>query len=441
MNRKCFLFSIVFFLLLPTQVLSQKETAKKRPWEGGDTIKIKRIRNLQVSPDNEYLIFVVSDRNLYDNRNYSSIWILPTKGGEPKSLTELKGSVSNPKLSPDGKKIAFFSSQKGKLGLWVMNKDGSVKKKLAYLEKSNAYLGKRGNELCWSPDGKKLAYNAAGPRHYTNIPSPQNPPNGNDVMVVDRLLYKAFYYYSDLRRTYVWVISADGGKPKQISFGDYDYHSISWSPDGKRIACVSNRTGRDDYNANNDICLLSTEGKEMIQLTNTIGPEYAPVWSPDGSKIAYLGRRRDHRSKESDAELHKIYVIPAEGGKPINLTAPLDRWSMLPTWSHDSQKVYFTAQNSGRVGLYMAPAEGGKATPVVKENGQVTSFSLGKNGEIFYIYTDFTHPEEIYRINNEGWGKRKPWSNLGKHLDRLSKLEYSQMQPLLLVFQVKLKKR
>lgn len=238
-----------------------------------------------------------------------------------------------------------------------MKRDGSEKKKLAELEKSNAYLGKRGNELCWSPDGKKLAYNSAGLRHYTNIPSPQDPPNRNEVMVVDRLLYKAFYYYSDLRRTYVWVISAEGGKPEQLSFGDYDYHSISWSP--------------------------------------------------DGSKIAYLGRLRDHRSKESDAELHKIFVIPAEGGKPINLSASLDRWCMVPTWSRSSKKVYFTAHNSGRVGLYMAPTNGGKVTPVIEENGQVTSFCLGKKGEVFYVYTDFTHPEEIFRLNSVGGGKKK----------------------------------
>ena len=93
-----------------------------------------------------------------------------------------------------------------------------------------------------------------------------------------RLLFKTFYYYSDLRRTYVWLISAEGGKPRQIASGDYDYHSISYSPDGKWIASVSNRTGKDDYNSNNDICLLSTEGKEMVQLTDTIGPEYWPVW-------------------------------------------------------------------------------------------------------------------------------------------------------------------
>ncbi len=395
----------------------------KRSWEAEDTFRIQSINDLQISPDGLDLYFILSARSLEEDRGASSLWKLPTKGGDPLPLTDPKGSVSSPRLSPDGKKVAFFSSEGGKLGLWVMHTDGSGKRKLTELEKSNAYLGMRGNELCWSPDGKMLAYNSAGPKHYKNDPTPLTPPTGNDVMVVDRLLYKTFYYYSDLRRTYVWLIYADGGEPEQISFGDFDYHSISYSPDGEWIACVSNRTGRDDFNANNDICLLSTQGKEMIQLTHTIGPEYTPLWSPDGSMILYLGRMRDHRSKESDAELPKIYVIPCKGGHPVNLTAPLDRWSMSPAWSDDSQKVYFTAQNSGKVGLYVAPKEGGKVDLLFEDKGQVLDFCLGKTGEKFIVHTDFTHPAEIYRI-----GEKKRVQMTSFHQDLVDEVEITESE-------------
>lgn len=379
--------------------------APKRLWAAEDVFQLKRIGDLQISPDGRFLYFVLSERSLEENGGRSSLWMMPTEGGAPAPLTTIEGSVSSPRLSPDGKKIAFFSSGDEGLGLWVVNTDGSGKKRLTSLEKSNAYLGMRGNELSWSPDGQTLAYNAAGPRHYPNDPTPLTPPTGNDVMVVERLLYKTFYYYSDLRRTYVWLISAGGGEPRQIAFGDYDYHSISYSPDGKWIACVSNRTGKDDFNANNDICLLSTEGKEMVQLTDTIGPEYAPAWSPDGERLLYLGRLRDHRSKESDAELYKTYVISRNGETPINLTAPLDRWSMSPSWSDDGGKVYYRAQNHGRVGIYSAPREGGEVDRIFEDDGQVTDFCLGKNGDVYFVYTDFTHPPEIYRLRNSGAGE------------------------------------
>lgn len=406
MIRKIVLAVMLAVGLVSGAVSSELRPERKRPWEAEDVFKLKSIRDLQISADGDKLYFVISQRSLEEDRSFSSLWGVSTDEGDPVRLTGPEVSVSSPRLSPDGQKIAFFSSKSGKLGLWVMNSDGSGQRFLTELEKSNAYLGMRGNELCWSPDGKTLTFNAAGPRHYKHIPTPLTPPTGNDVMVVERLLYKSFYYYSDLRRTHVWLISVEGGKPKQISFGDYDYHSLSYSPDGKWIACVSNRTGRDDYNANNDICLLSTEGKDMMQLTHTIGPEYAPVWSPRGKELLYLGRLRDHRSKESDAELRKVYVIPKDGGEPVNLTEPLDRWSMNPTWADDSAKVYFTAQNHGRVGLYAAPRQGGKVDCIFEDNGQVQDFCLGKDGEIFFVYTDFTHPPEIFRFDGATKEKR-----------------------------------
>ena len=161
------------------------------------------------------------------------------------------------------------------------------------------------------PDGKQLAFAAAGPRHYSNLP-PLDPPNGNDVMVVDRLLYKTDYYYSDLRRTRVWVDSRQKAKKAtQVSSGDYDYHSIDWALDGKWIVAVSNRTGEDDYNSNNDLVRLSPSDGQLVQLTHTPGPEYAPSWSPDSLQVAYLARKRDTVAKKVMRSLKKVYVLGA----------------------------------------------------------------------------------------------------------------------------------
>ncbi len=393
----------VFIMILIAAVLTifplmYAKTEGKRLWSEKDVFRMKSIRELQVSPDGRMLYFMMSESNLEDNRGYSSLWVMPAGGGQAKALTDKKGSLSSPRLSPDGTKMAYFSSKDGSLGLWIMDADGSNKRMITELEKSNAYLGMTGNDLCWSPDGKTLAYTAAGPRHYKNDPSPGTFPTGNEVMVVDRVLFKSFYYYSDMRRTHVFLASAAEGKPRQISSGDYDYHSISYSPDGRWIACVSNQTGRADYNANNDICLLSTSGDKMKRITRTIGPEYTPSWSPDGESILYLGRDRDHRSKESDAELYKVCVIPKEGGDMVNLTEPLDRWSSSPVWTENGEKVFFTAQNHGRVGLYAAPREGYVVNLIFEENGQVGDFCLGQNGEIYFVYTDFIHSPEIFRI-------------------------------------------
>ena len=377
----------------------------KRAWSPEDSFAMKRLGDLQLSPRGGQLLFVLGETSLSENRSYSAIWSLPAGGKEPLALTDArKGGASNPRWSPDGQRIAYF----GGGALWVMNADGSGAKKLTTVETSNAYLGGQGNSLDWSPDGTRLAYAAAGPSYYPNDVEPPHLPTGNEVMIIDRLLHKAPYYYSDLRRTHVYVIPAAGGSPRQLSAGDFDYHSISWSPDGDWIACISNQTGHDDFNANNDIFLLSTQGKPMVRITGTNGPEYEPVWSRDGSRIAYLGRLRAGRSKESDAELKKVYTVPSKGGRAVELTAPIDRWASDLSWSADGKQVFFMVQNEGRQELYAAPAEGGPLTRLLADAGQVGSFAAGKNGgEVYYVYSDFTQPAEMYHLDTSSSAKTR----------------------------------
>jgi dipeptidyl aminopeptidase/acylaminoacyl peptidase len=381
----------------------------KRSWKVEDSFKTKNIGELQASPDGGALLFVLSRTNLPDNESYSSVWKRSSEDGELTQLTADEGSASSPRWSPDGDRIAYFDRDDSGLGLWVMNADGSGKQKLTNLERSNAYKYYSGpsNRLSWSPDGSTLAYTAAGPKYYKDDINAPFLPTGNESLVIDRMLHKTSYYYSDLRRTHVWTIPAEGGSPRQVSSGDYDFYSFSWSPDGQYIACVSNQTGRDDYNANNDIMLLSMNGGENIQLTHTVGPESNVRWSPDGSRLAYHVRVRSNRSKETDSELHKIFTIENDGSSKVNLTGALDRWAEQYQWSADSDKIYFTAQNEGRVELYSVPSRGGDYTPLVNERGHVGSFSVSPDGTVYYVFEDVTSPDEIYRIGSDGGSTEK----------------------------------
>jgi Tol biopolymer transport system component len=163
---------VVYFLtalLCFVQGVSLGGRYHKRPWKASDAFRLQRIGDLQLSPDDQLLLFTINERSLEDNRNYSSIWVVPAEGGAAKSVTNPKGSASSPRWSPDGNKIAFFSADDEGLGLWTMSPDGSSKRKLTALERSNAYLGMRGNELSWSPDGSALAYTAAGPKYYPEV--------------------------------------------------------------------------------------------------------------------------------------------------------------------------------------------------------------------------------------------------------------------------------
>lgn len=439
LNRK----SKGVILAVLSLILVGSAAAQKRPWTDMDPFRIRSIGNLQLSPAGDHVFFVVSGRSVPENRSHSMLYSMPTAGGTPVALTDANDPISSPHLSPDGKQIAFFASDKEGLGLWVMNADGSGRRKITPVERTNAYLAMPGNDISWSPDGKRIAYVGAGPRHYTNDPSPQNPPNGNEPMIVDRLLYKSIYYYSDLRRRQVFVTELATGYTRQITPNDTDYHAIAWSPDGDWIVATANLTGQDDYNSNDDLVLLSpairrsdtelnqgdndskAKHRAGIQLTNTVGPEYTPSWSPDGKQIAYLARVRDWRSKESDAEFPKIFVAsvdtanPALISNPVDLTSALDKWISSFTWSRDGKRIYATAQDHGKIVLYAIDVATRKATPLIDERGQVSTFaqmmiedhgqasSFATNSELLYVYTDFEYPPELYRANADGQERKK----------------------------------
>ena len=401
--------SLASATILPGQTAATAEADGRKAWTVEDSFRTRRLSDLQVSPVGDRLLFVMSERDLGENASYSSIWLWSRDSAKLRPLTDVRGSASSPRWSPDGSRIAWLGTDEQGLGLWTMNGDGSGKKRLTGLERSNAYLSYSGpdNGLSWSPDGKALAFSAAGPRVYPHDIDPPHLPTGNDVMIIDRLLHKAVYFYSDLRRTHIWTIPTSGGEASQLSSGDYDYHSFSWSPDGKFIACVSNQTGADDFNSNTDIFLLPAKGGEARRVTETGGPEYQVRWSPDGSRLAFEGRERSGRSKESDSELIKIYTMDVDGGEAVNLTRTLDRWANGFEWDPRGASVVFTVQNEGRVELHSATADGAASNAIISERGQVGDFSVTDDGTIYYVYGDFTRADEIYRIDANGSGREQ----------------------------------
>jgi len=135
--------------------------------------------------------------------------------------------------------------------------------------------------------------------------------------------------------------------------------SPRYSPDGKRIVFVSNRSGSDE------IWVCGSEGENPVRLTSFRGPlAGSPSWSPDGKQIVFDSR------PEGNADL---YVVSAEGGQPRRLTTdPAE--DIVPSWSRDGRWIYFTSNRfsedrSGRLQIWKMPSGGGEATQMTKQGG------------------------------------------------------------------------
>ncbi len=134
-----------------------------------------------------------------------------------------------------------------------------------------------------------------------------------------------------------------------------------YSPDGKRIAFASIRSGRQG------VWISSDDGSNLVQISN---PNYAsgsPQWSPDGSRIAFDSLPRDR---------WEIYVADVAEGKPRKLITNISG-VIRPHWSRDGKWIYFTSNEPGRMGVYRCPYSGGDAVALIP------SISLDRPQESF----------------------------------------------------------
>jgi len=155
------------------------------------------------------------------------------------------------------------------------------------------------------------------------------------------------------------------------------------SPDGKRIAFESDRSG------GHEIWVCNSDGSNPVKVTSFGGSNAgSPRWSPDGRTIAF-----DSVSKgDSD-----IYVMDAEGGKPRRLTDETSDED-VPAWSHDGRWIYFCSNRSGSWQVWKIPAEGGVAVQLTKRGG----FKCSESPDGKFVYYTQSNGAGIYRVPVEG---------------------------------------
>jgi dipeptidyl aminopeptidase/acylaminoacyl peptidase len=379
------------FLALLISIFAQSVNAQ-RAWTPADTLRVAGVGDAQISPDGDWVVYTVSTTE--DNATRATLWLarlnrLSAIQERERPVTDARIATepllpaglnaSNPRWSPDGKRIAFLASKDKQSGVWVVTLRERQPRFVAPVRATNFHIPYAGESLAWSPDSRRIAFISAT-EESTNVTAPINTARtssrdekADDPRIVDRIQYKSRTSFSDRARTHVWVVEVDSSLAgdeaaiRQLTTGQFYDHALTWNPRGDEVAFLSNHEADADANNNSDIFAVDLNGR-VRQLTETRGCEYEPAWSPDGKLIAYTATKRDVTTIDSVAEDAHVWVIDAGGGTGRELTAAQDRRARSPRWSSDSRSIYFLAGDRGRTLIFRIGTGGGEARAFILDD-------------------------------------------------------------------------
>ncbi|MBI3401566.1 MAG: S9 family peptidase [Acidobacteria bacterium] len=387
----------IFFRTLTVAVLSLVMAAplfaQTRGVTAEDYFAFETLGDPHFSPDGATIAYVVTTVDQKQNRRRSEIWTVAADGSRPPTLmTTASQSSNSPRWSPDGKAIAFISARPAagdgngdtpRAQVWLLSLSGGEPRRVTNLD--NGVSG-----FLWSPDGTKLVViSRSGPSDNAKSPS--------DV----RHYLHANYKFNDSgwfddKKTHIWIADVATGRSVQVTSGD-DWNDADpqWSPDSRRIAFVSDRTGKAfDESHNTDVWVVNADGATggaLTKISDHATGDNSPRWSPDGQTIAFI-------SAVPEKTHPKIWLASSAGGSASRLAA--DGVDLIPTamrWAADGKSLYFETGYHGTSRLYRVDLTARRATPVTTGDRTVHLVDINeKTGRIAYGENDPTRMDDLY---------------------------------------------
>lgn len=360
-----------------------------------------RVSEPRVSPDGKRVLFGVSYESVPQNKSNRDLYVMNIDGTGVTRITKTAQSENSAVWVDNGTRIAFVYAEKGSSPqLWVMNADGTERHAATNIEG-----GIEG--FLFSPDQSKVVlistvkYNRTAADIYPDLPKATG-------RVIDDLMYKHWdTWVTEIPHPFIG--SFDGqtvtdlkdimeGEPYEAPMRPFGgVESFAWSPDSKILVYTSRKKTGMEYalSTNSDLYAYNLTTETTTNLTEgMMGYDTNPAFSPDGRYMAWLSMERDGY----EADKNRLFIRDNATGQKTDLTSDWDYTIEEFAWNPNGKNIWFIAYHQGVAPIFNMEVATHKVTTVAEGLYDYTSLAPVDNKTIVTMRHSMLRPNEIYRI-------------------------------------------
>lgn len=364
--RSIFLVTVLAPIFCSNIAFADQSKEDSRKFTSERVFDLEYASDPQISPNGKSIVYSRRSMDKFNDKVASDFWLIDTRTGTNRPLITGKGSLASARWSPSGDRLAYLTSVDGKPSLRVRYNDTGESFAIAQLEQYPS-------SITWSPNGKSIAFTMFVLDKPASFATPVAPPKdakwAEPFKVFDDLVFRfdgAGYLRPGAR--HIFVVSTQGGTPRQITSGKNGFSSPSWLNNTTLIVQGNDVENPQLDPVESEIYKIDLSDLSRTQLTKRDGPDSSPVASPDGKLIAYSGYNDEVRAyQQSD-----VYVMNQDGSNPRNLTKKIDYPIGGVTWLPDSRGLVAAITVGGEMQIITLDLSGNYKTVVSDLGG--TSF-------------------------------------------------------------------
>ena len=384
---------IVFTILLSINIIYSQSNNKFKPI---DVFSLEYVSNPKISPDGKKVLYVRNFKDIMTDKNHSNIWIIDFDGKNNTPLTTGNKNDFDPTWSNSGDKFTYKSNSDDTVQLYLYVLGQKSNQKLTNLQNSVSSVD-------WSEDDKYLVFTSFVEKPSVSLIKMPEKPKGakwNDpASEIDGIKYRSDGRgYLNQGFSQVFILPTEGGTPRQITFLNNNSSSPKWLAKNKIIFSANLHEDSDLEPRNSEIYSINIISEKITPLTSRLGPDYSPVVSPDKKEIAYLGFDEKYLGYQQS----NLYIMSNNGKEIRNISENFNRNISNINWSADGKGLYFQYDDKGMTKLaYMSIS--GKLKNIVDQLGGMTlgrpysggTYSISKNNRYAYTLGNVYSPSDL----------------------------------------------